>query len=207
MVDINRMTHKLQEALQQAGGVASRRNHQGIDVEHLLLALLDQEGGLASNLIEVAGVAPRAMRDAVERELNRKPQVKQAAGGPSQAYLTQRLAGVLDKAEGEMRNLKDDYLSVEHVLLAIVDEHGPVVRELGLQREKLMEALKKVRGNQRVTSPDPEATYEALGCCCAPSMRGFCASAASDCARSACASGTSSRGRSWSSSARSKCSG
>ena len=163
MVDINRMTHKLQEALQQAGGVASRRNHQGIDVEHLLLALLDQEGGLASNLIEVAGVAPRAMRDAVERELNRKPQVKQAAGGPSQAYLTQRLAAVLDKAEDEMRGLKDDYLSIEHVLLAIVDEHGAVVRELGLQREKLMEALKKVRGNQRVTSPDPEATYEALG--------------------------------------------
>ena len=162
MVDINRMTHKLQEALQQAGGVASRRNHQGIDVEHLLLALLDQEGGLASNLIEVAGVAPRAMREAVERELNRKPQVKQAAGAPSQAYLTQRLAGVLDKAEDEMRSLKDDYLSVEHVLLAIVNEHGAVVRELGLQREKLMEALKKVRGNQRVTSPDPEATYEAL---------------------------------------------
>src|SRR5262245_25712148 len=162
MVDINRMTHKLQEALQQAGGVASRRNHQGIDVEHLLLALLDQEGGLASNLIEVAGVAPRALRDAVERELNRKPQVKQAAGAPSQAYLTQRLAGVLDKAEDEMRSLKDDYLSVEHVLLAIVNEHGPVVRELGLQREKVMEALKKVRGNQRVTSPDPEATYEAL---------------------------------------------
>jgi ATP-dependent Clp protease ATP-binding subunit ClpB len=163
MVDINRMTHKLQEALQQAGGVASRRNHQGIDVEHLLLALLDQEGGLASNLIEVAGVAPRAMREAVERELNRKPQVKQAAGAPSQAYLTQRLAGVLDKAEDEMRSLKDDYLSIEHVLLAIVNEHGAVVRELGLQREKLMEALKKVRGNQRVTSPDPEATYEALG--------------------------------------------
>jgi ATP-dependent Clp protease ATP-binding subunit ClpB len=163
MVDINRMTHKLQEALQQAGGVAARRNHQGIDVEHLLQALLDQEGGLASNLIEVAGVAPRAMRDAVERELNRKPQVKQAAGGPSQAYLTQRLAAVLDKAENEMRGLKDDYLSIEHVLLAIVDEHGAVIRELGLQREKLMEALKKVRGNQRVTSPDPEATYEALG--------------------------------------------
>src|SRR5215467_9026153 len=163
MVDINRMTHKLQEALQQAGGVAARRNHQGIDVEHLLLALLDQEGGLASNLIEVAGVAPRAMRDAVEREINRKPQVKQAAGAPSQAYLTQRLAGVLDTAENEMRSLKDDYLSIEHVLLAIVNEHGAVVRELGLQREKLMEALKKVRGNQRVTSPDPEATYEALG--------------------------------------------
>ncbi len=162
MVDINRMTHKLQEALQQAGGLAARRNHQGIDVEHLLLALLDQDGGLAPNILEVAGVTPRAAREAIERELNRKPQVKGPAAGPSQAYLTQRLAGVLDKAEGEMRALKDEYLSVEHVLLAIVDENGAVVRDLGLRRDKLMEGLQKVRGNQRVTSPDPEATYEAL---------------------------------------------
>jgi ATP-dependent Clp protease ATP-binding subunit ClpB len=162
MVDINRMTHKLQEALQQAGGLAARRNHQGIDVEHLLEALLDQDGGLASNLLEVAGVAPRAVRDAVERELNRKPQVKGPAAGPSQTYLTQRLANVLTKAEDEMRALKDEYLSVEHVLLAIVDENGSVVREVGLRRDRLMEALQKVRGNQRVTSPDPEATYEAL---------------------------------------------
>jgi ATP-dependent Clp protease ATP-binding subunit ClpB len=162
MVDINRMTHKLQEALQQAGGLAARRNHQGIDVEHLLEALLDQDGGLASNLLEVVGVAPRAVRDAVERELNRKPQVKGPAAGPSQTYLTQRLANVLTKAEDEMRALKDEYLSVEHVLLAIVDENGSVVREVGLRRDRLMEALQKVRGNQRVTSPDPEATYEAL---------------------------------------------
>src|SRR5262249_22010970 len=143
MVDVNRMTHKLQEALQQAGGLAARRNHQGIDAEHLLLSLLDQEGGLASNLIEVAGVAPRAVREAAERELDRKPQVKGAAGGPSQAYLTQRLAGILDKAENEMRGLKDEYLSIEHVLLAMVDENGPVVRDVGLKRDKLMGALQK----------------------------------------------------------------
>ena len=107
MVDVNRMTHKLQEALQQAGGLAARRNHQGIDVEHLLVSLLDQEGGLVSNLLEVAGVAPRAVREAAERELNRKPQVKGPAAGPSQTYLTQRLAGFLDKAAYEMRALKD----------------------------------------------------------------------------------------------------
>jgi ATP-dependent Clp protease ATP-binding subunit ClpB len=156
------MTHKVQEALQQAGGIATRRNHQGIDVEHLLLAMLDQEDGLAGNLLEVAGVAPRAVRDAVERELNRRPQVKSASGGPSQAYLTQRLSNVLGKAEDEMKALKDEYLSVEHVLLAVVDENGTVVRELGLTRDKLMGSLQKVRGNQRVTSPEPEATYEAL---------------------------------------------
>jgi ATP-dependent Clp protease ATP-binding subunit ClpB len=163
MVDPNRMTHKVQEALQQAGGTAARRNHQGIDVEHLLLAFLDQDGGLASNLLETAGVAPRAAREAVERELTRRPQVSGPAAGPAQqAYLTQRLSQVLTKAEDEMRALKDEYLSVEHVLLAMVGDGTGIFRGLGLTRDKLMAALQQVRGNQRVTSPDPETTYEAL---------------------------------------------
>jgi ATP-dependent Clp protease ATP-binding subunit ClpB len=161
MIDPNRMTHKLQEALQQAGGITTRRNHQGIDVEHLFLALVDQDGGLASSLLEAAGVALRALREAAERELARRPQVRGSVA--QQPYLTQRLGQVLTKAEDEMQALKDEYLSVEHVLLAIVDENGTVVRDVGLTREKLMGALQQVRGNQRVTSADPEATYEALG--------------------------------------------
>ncbi len=162
MVDPNRMTVKLQEALQRAGGIASRRSHQGIDVEHLLAALLESDEGLAAALFESAGIAPRAAREAVERELARRPQVRGPAGGPAQTYLTQRLGQLLARAEDEMAALKDEYLSVEHVLLALVDEGGAVVRELGLTREKLMAALQKVRGSQRVTSPDPEATYQAL---------------------------------------------
>jgi ATP-dependent Clp protease ATP-binding subunit ClpB len=162
MVDPNRMTVKLHEALQRAGGIASRRSHQGIDVEHLLAALLESDEGLAPALFEAAGIAPRAAREAVERELARRPQVRGPAGGPAQTYLTQRLGQLLARAEDEMAALKDDYLSIEHVLLALVDEGGTVVRELGLTREKLMAALQKVRGNQRVTSPDPEATYQAL---------------------------------------------
>src|SRR6266481_4350972 len=115
MADLNQLTHKVQEALQEAGGIATRRNHQGIDVEHLLLALFQQEGGIAASLVEAAGVAPRAVVDALERELARRPQVTGAASGPSQAYLTQRLSQLLTKADDEMRALKDDYLSVEHV--------------------------------------------------------------------------------------------
>src|SRR6058998_3932969 len=161
MVDVNRMTHKVQEALQQAGGIASRRNHQGIDVEHLLLALLEQPDGLAPNLLEAAGVAPRAVEEAVERELARRPQVSGPAAGPSQTFITQRLSQLLTKAEDEMRTLKDEYLSVEHLLLAMTAEGG-VFRGLGLTRERLMAALQQVRGNQRVTSPDPETTYQAL---------------------------------------------
>src|SRR6185295_11875393 len=102
MVDVNRMTHKVQEALQQAGGLATRRNHQGIDVEHLLLALLEQPEGIAAALLETAGVAPRAVREAAERELNRRPQVSGPAAGPSQTFITQRLNQVLTKAEDEM---------------------------------------------------------------------------------------------------------
>jgi ATP-dependent Clp protease ATP-binding subunit ClpB len=163
MVDANRMTHKLQEGLQGASTLASRRSHQGVDVEHLLLALLDQEGGLAPNLLELAGTAPRAVRDALEAELTKRPQVKASAGTPSQVYLTQRTVQLLAKAEDEMKALKDEYLSIEHVLLAWVDDAGPLVRNLALTRERLMAALQRVRGNQRITSPEPEATYEALG--------------------------------------------
>ena len=92
MADINRMTHKLQEALQQASAIATRRGHQGIDVEHLLVALLEQDGGLASSLLEMAGISPRTFRDTLDRELDRRPQVKGPAAGPSQAYITQRLS-------------------------------------------------------------------------------------------------------------------
>jgi ATP-dependent Clp protease ATP-binding subunit ClpB len=162
MADINRMTHKLQEALQQASAIAGRRNHQGIDVEHLLAALLDQEGGLASNLLDVAGISPRSLRERLERELDKRPKVTGPAAGPSQTYITQRLNQTLTDAEREMATLKDEYLSVEHVLLALIAEGFPPFRELGLTKERFMEALQKVRGNQRVTSPDPEATYEAL---------------------------------------------
>ena len=161
MADVNRMTQKVQEALQQGAGIATRRNHQGVDVEHLLLALLAQEGGLAPNLLELAGVAPRAVQQAVEADLDRRPQVK-GAGAASQPYMTQRLATILQKAEDEMTALKDEYLSVEHVLLAMLDSGVPALKEVGLTRERLMSALQKVRGSQRVTSPDPEATYEAL---------------------------------------------
>src|SRR5437016_3471019 len=122
MMDVNRMTHKVQEALQSAGGIATRRSHQGIDVEHLLLALLEQPDGLAPNLLEAAGVAPRAVEEAIERELARRPQVSGPAGGPSQTFITQRLSQLLTKAEDEMRALKDEYLSVEHLLLAMVVE-------------------------------------------------------------------------------------
>src|SRR5438876_1197257 len=134
MVDVNRMTHKVQEALQSAGGIATRRSHQGIDVEHLLQALLERPDGLAPNLLEAAGVAPRAVEEAVERELARRPQVSGPAAGPSQTFITQRLSQLLTKAEDEMRALKDEYLIVEGLAQRIVKGDVPE----GLKQKRII---------------------------------------------------------------------
>ena len=160
-MDMNRMTIKLQEALQAASGLAMRRSHQGIDVEHLLSAVLEQSGGIGPSLLESAGVSLQAVRQAVEQALARVPQIQGPGSGPGQVHVTPRLSQVLSRAEQEMQGLKDEYLSVEHVILAMVEEGG-VFRKLGLTRDKLLSALQQVRGNQRVTSQDPEGTYQAL---------------------------------------------
>ncbi|MDP3090345.1 MAG: ATP-dependent chaperone ClpB [Nitrospira sp.] len=158
---MNTMTMKLQEALQTASSHAMRRSHQGIDVEHLLLALLDQEGGTTSTLLEQAGVALSAVRQATDQALGKLPQVQGASGGPGQVHVTNRLSQVLSKAEDEKAALKDDYLSVEHVLLAMVQEGG-IFKKLGVTRDRLLSGLQQVRGNQRVTTQDPESTYQSL---------------------------------------------
>ena len=160
-MDMNRMTIKLQEALQTASSHAARRSHQGIDVEHLLLAFMEQDGGLASSLLEQAGLSVPSVRQAVEQALAKLPQVQGAGASPGQLHLAPRLSQVLAKAEDEQRTLKDDYLSVEHIVLAMVQEGG-VFKKLGLTKERLLGALQQVRGSQRVTSQDPESTYQAL---------------------------------------------
>ena len=160
-MDMNRMTIKVQEALQAASSHAARRSHQGIDVEHLLLALIEQEGGLASSLLEQAGLSAPSVRQAVEQALAKLPQVQGAGAAPGQLHVASRLSQVLSKAEDEQRALKDDYVSVEHVILAMVQEGG-VFKKLGLTKERLLGALQQVRGSQRVTSQDPEGTYQSL---------------------------------------------
>jgi ATP-dependent Clp protease ATP-binding subunit ClpB len=160
-MDLNRMTVKLQEALQAASAHAMRRSHQGIDVEHLLLALLAQQGGIGPSLLEAAGVSAAAAKQAAEQALSKLPQVQGSGGSPGHLHVTSRLSQVLTRAEQEMQTLRDEYLSVEHALLAMVDEGG-VFRRLGVTRDRFLSALQQVRGNQRVTSQDPEGTYEAL---------------------------------------------
>jgi len=164
-MDINRFTEKLQEAIRSAQSKAVRYGHQQIDVEHLLAALLEQEGGLATSILQKAGVNPDSLLRRVEAELDRMPKVSGPAATPDQVYVTGRLNRLLTTAEDEARQLKDEYISVEHILLAALDDGGAagrMLKEFGLTRERLMQALRDIRGSQRVTSPNPEATYEAL---------------------------------------------
>jgi ATP-dependent Clp protease ATP-binding subunit ClpB len=165
-MDLNRLTEKSQEALRRAQALATRRNHQAVDVEHLLAALLEEPEGLAAAFLSACGIATNAVREQVERELNRIPQISGPGTEAQQVYMTQRLARLLDQAEDEAKRLNDEYVSIEHLLLAMLGEKagtsGRILQSLGLTRARLMEALKKVRGHQRVTSPTPEATYQAL---------------------------------------------
>ena len=166
-MDPNRLTQKSQEALHDAQTKALRFGHTEVDVEHLLLALLDQSEGIVPPLLSQAGADPDRLRAALEAELNRRPRVSGPGANPGQINVTQRLARLLDSADQEAGRLKDEYVSVEHLVLAMLAEGqatvaGRLLREQGLTRESFLEALTRIRGNQRVTSAMPEAAYEAL---------------------------------------------
>jgi len=165
-MDINRFTEKVQEAVRGAQTKAIRHSHQQLDVEHLLAALLEQEGGLASILLTKVGVAADLLRQRIEEELDRMPKVAGPTGAPpDQVYVTGRLNRLLVQAEDEAKQLRDEYVSVEHILLAAAEDKGPAGRllaQMGVTRERLMHALREVRGSQRVTTPTPEATYQSL---------------------------------------------
>jgi ATP-dependent Clp protease ATP-binding subunit ClpB len=166
-MDFNRFTEKLQDGVRAAQTIARRYSSQQVESEHVLAALLQQEGGLAASLFAKAGVQVNALRGRLDQELDRLPKVTGGTGGGAmdQIYLGNRLAKVFVDAEDEAKRLKDEYLSVEHVLLALSGDSGLVGRiykEFGLTRDRLMQGLQQVRGNQRVTTQNPEATYEAL---------------------------------------------
>jgi ATP-dependent Clp protease ATP-binding subunit ClpB len=159
-MDFNRFTEKLQEAFHAAQSLASQRGQQQLDVEHLLVALLEQQGGLAPSILSKAQANLETVHARLMQELEKLPRVSGSATGADQVYITSRLQKLLDRAEGEAKRLKDEYVSVEHILLAAADEK--VFKELGLTKERLMRTLQDVRGSQRVTSQNPESTYEAL---------------------------------------------
>ena len=121
-MDMNRLTQKSQEALHDAQTKALRLGHTEVDGEHLLVALLDQPEGLVRRVMIAADADSDAVRDAVEAELSRRPKVSGPGAAPGQVFVTQRLSRLLDAAEREASRLKDEYVSVEHLLLALADE-------------------------------------------------------------------------------------
>ena len=161
-MDVNRFTEKVQEALRDAQSAALRLSHQQVDVEHLLVTLLAQDHGLAANVLRKAGLNPDQLRRRLEQELEKLPKVTSPSGPPEQIYVTTRLTKLFADAEQEAKRLKDDYLSVEHLLLALKDDaglSGRLIRESG---DRLATAIGELRGAQRVTTQNPEATYESL---------------------------------------------
>jgi ATP-dependent Clp protease ATP-binding subunit ClpB len=164
-MDLNRFTEKVQEALANSQRKAASGGQQNIDVIHLLVSLLEQEPGLAVSVLRKAGVDVGGLKERAEQELGRLPRVSGASGGADQVYLSGGLNRLLARAEEEAKRFKDEYVSVEHLLLAMTEDGGAVGRlfkEFEVTRDKLLAALQEVRGSQRVTSPNPEATYEAL---------------------------------------------
>ena len=162
-MDLERLTTKSREALTTAQEIAVNHGHQVVGPKHLLSALLDQEEGLTGRFLEHAGIDPASLKQSLAALLDKLPKV---SGYEGTLQLSSSLARVLSKAEQEARQLKDDYVSVEHLLLALTEEGDEDLKNLlaqfNLSRDRLLNSLKAIRGSQRVTSDSPEETYEAL---------------------------------------------
>jgi ATP-dependent Clp protease ATP-binding subunit ClpB len=166
-MDPSHLTQKSQEALHDAQTKALRYGHPDVDGEHLLLALLEQPDGIVPRLLSQAGTDADQLRKSVEVDLERRPRVSGPGVAPGQVNVTQRLSRLLVNADEEANRLKDEYVSVEHLLIALLEEGpntpaGRLLRDAGLNKDRFLEALAKIRGNQRVTSAMPEVAYEAL---------------------------------------------
>ena len=166
-MDLNRLTQKSQQAMQEAQSKALRYGHVEIDGEHLLLALLEQQDGLLPRLLTRMDVPVTALKSALEQALERRPRVSGPGVEPGKIYVTQRLQKLFVQAEDEAKRLKDEYISVEHLTLALIDEGtasvaGRLLQQFHVTRDNFLAALTAVRGHQRVTSADPETAYEAL---------------------------------------------
>ena len=166
-MDINKLTQKAREAIQTAQIMAVRRGHQEIDGEHVMLALLAVEDGLVPQLLKRVGASVETIRARVEEDVDRRPSVSGKSTEAGKIYVTDRFNRMLVAAGDEASRLKDEYISVEHLLLAFTDEGtgtalGTILHEFGVDRQAVLDALRDIRGNQRVTTDNPESAYEAL---------------------------------------------
>ncbi len=162
-MQMDRLTIKSQEVLHRAQRLATERHHAEVDLEHVLIALLEQEEGVVRPLLARSGVKQDALRNRVEELLSKKPA---AQGAAAERYLSRALRTVLDRAFELASDMKDEYVSTEHLLLAILEQKDTqvshIAEELGLTSAAVLQALQSVRGSHRVTDPSPEDKYETL---------------------------------------------
>ncbi len=162
----DRFTEKAQEALLAAQELSRVRQHQQVDVEHLLVALLEQSDGVVPGLATGLGVDPRVLRTRLNADLERRPRVSRTAATEEGLYVSPRMQRVLQAAQEEATRLQDEFVSTEHLLLAAArderDPAGRILREAGVTPERLYQSLQDVRGTQRVTDPNPESKYQVL---------------------------------------------
>ena len=166
-MDINKFTEKAREAVSEAQSLAAGMGHQETDVEHLALALTQQENGIVPRILDQMGVQPRAFAVAVEGALRKRPSVSGGGMDPTKIMITQRLAKVLGDAQNEAKRMKDEYVSVDHLFAALTDVPsstplGEVFKEYKITRSAFVAAMEELRGGARVTSANPEDTFEAL---------------------------------------------
>lgn len=165
-MNIQKLTQKSVEALQEAQSIASRNSNQAVDQEHLLMALLKQENGLIPQLFVKMNIDPQNMADAVEKAVDSIPKVQVGGRAQGSVYISSELDRSLSEAEAQAERMKDEYVSVEHIVLGIMEAPNKAVKELfksfNITKSKFLQALQSVRGNAQVTSQNPEETYDVL---------------------------------------------
>ena len=158
-MDLNKFTEKAAEAIQESVKLAQKSGQQQVEPEHLLLSLLNQEGGLTGAILGKAGVAVDSLQRRAQQDVDRLPKM---SGGEDRVGLGSRMVRLGNKAEDEAKKFKDDFVSVEHLLLALLDDTGTAgrtLKESNATGDRVLKALQEVRGNQRITTQNPEGTY------------------------------------------------
>ena len=171
MMRFDRFTERLQDAAARANEILMRYGHNQIDVEHFLLALIEQPEGVIPQVLDRMTVDMETIRQRLDEVLKASPKAAIYGGGAGQVFITPRVKRIIDQANNEASRLRDEYISTEHVFLAILDEHGTAVArilsEAGVTKDRVMETILDLRGGQRVTDPQAESRYRTLEKYCA----------------------------------------
>ncbi len=167
-MDLNKLTLNSQSALTSCRTLLEQYEHSALEPEHILISLVEQTSGLVAQILDELGVNKKNVIQKLHDYLATQPKGRASASGGEQLYLSSKSNTLLEKSFEEANKMKDDYVSVEHILLALCDqslktEANKILKEEGITREQILKVLSRLRGNQRITSPTPEATYDALG--------------------------------------------